>query len=735
MTKRCVLFSIMMIVAGLAVAQIQTQLGYAKTIGKPDKPGVALAGVEVRIEGNTNTVLSNEKGNFSFPINSKQFKLSRAKKNGYELADPDLLRQSYGFTYNTPFIIPFISTEELRRIKNAVEDQTRQKLEKKFAEQNAILENLKDRKKLNEEEFGKKLTELEKKYNDLDTLVQKLADRYARTDYDIIDSTRLQINQAIEQGDIEGAVQLIMSKGNIADRIKKIEEKENQGKILSQIGDQRIQEAQAEKNELATDLKQIAEFHRDQHHDDSAYIYMEQRYLLDTTSVAYLYDLVHNCSFPYHDFKEEERTERVNRHLGYFTKLRQHTSELSSLYVGDDSCAISGRIEYGLADFYKDIGQLQLAIVQYRKSYSLLRQTKNILAVTALTEIGRSYWDSDEYDDARSTFEEALSYLHEGDDDSFYLYYLNDVYNLIALTYEAQGNMNQAMQTYQMAERDIDNYSKQDKDFITTPFIFLIPLQGYLGLYFANERELKKSIGYYDKAIRNAIQRYEQSKKNNDVFPIISLYKQQFNVYRQQKNYKKMLQCAEGAVDYSNRYMQRMPSSKSRLLYAESLCLLADAHAYLGQTDFAQAELIECLKKGEFAGNVFKDRYAKLCANVYSSFATCFARQKQYEKSLHAIDKAISCSVEMQQICQRGFESLRESHKEEAIIVEQFIAAYQQAKNIDMPHPYQRKCEILQTFGRKAEVAEIEKLIATLPLANVSIVPLSSYKSQFLSNN
>lgn len=654
------------------VSTAQTQQGYTKTVGKENKPGEPLSGVTVRINGNINSVLSDENGHFSFPVISKQFKVSRVAKKGYELADPDIVGQPYGITYNTPFVIPFISTEELRKIINAIEDQTRQKLEKEFAEQNAELEALKERKKLSDEEFGKKLTELETKYNDLGSLVQKLAERYAFTDYDNIDSTRLQINQAIEQGDVERAVQLIKSMGNIAERIKKIEEKENQGRILTQIGDKQLQEAQTEKEELAADLKQLAAFHYDQHCYDSAYICLEQRYLLDTTSVVYLYDLVFLYPFDEYNFSGNKRNDWRSSQQNCLQKLSQHISELGTM-LDMDTVIVGASIESKIADLYSfdvfDEYERQTVIDHYMKAYSLRQQAKDGDAWIELVNIGHLYTKCNEYEKAIDRYREALNNCKSLAGKSI-------LHIQIADLYDSQNIFNKAIKEYTLAEHYKDLMIQKgrdgDKDYENLLDYEIFVIQGYLALLMTNEGQQKKAVAYGEKAINNAREKYERSKSNRDIFPIIALYKQQYDVYSQLKDFKKMLQCAEGAVEYAERYMQRMTSSKSRLLYAESLSLLADVHASLGKIDLAKEELIECLKKAEIVYNVYGDRYFKLCSNIYASFATCYARQKQYTQALHAIDKSISCSPTMPKAYQRKLDILHEiGETDDALVVEQ----------------------------------------------------------------
>ena len=222
-SKRTVFLLASIVVTFVMLAQ--TQQGYVKTIGRPNSPGTSLSGVTVRVSGNLNAVITNQQGVFSFPIKDLRFKFSRVSKNGYELADHDFLHYDFGVSPNVPITVAMVSKEELQKERDIIEEQTRQKLTKRFEEQNAILEQKLERKDISEEEFKNQLLALKDKFDNIDTLVSVLSDRYARTDYDNIDSTRLAINQHIENGELEYAQQLILSKGNIDERIRKLGER------------------------------------------------------------------------------------------------------------------------------------------------------------------------------------------------------------------------------------------------------------------------------------------------------------------------------------------------------------------------------------------------------------------------------------------------------------------------------------------------------------------------------
>ena len=77
----------------------QTQQGYIKTIGRPDKPGVVLRDVVVQAKGMFNPVTSDENGSFSITVPGKNdgdpIVFLRIQKNGYELKDKDFVGRQH----------------------------------------------------------------------------------------------------------------------------------------------------------------------------------------------------------------------------------------------------------------------------------------------------------------------------------------------------------------------------------------------------------------------------------------------------------------------------------------------------------------------------------------------------------------------------------------------------------------------------------------------------------------
>ena len=167
-------------------------------------------------------------------------------------------------------------------------------------------------------------------------------------------------------------------------------------------------------------------------------------------------------------------------------------------------------------------------------------------------------------------------------------------------------------------------------------------LEGFLGEKYRDNKNNREALAYYTKAVNIAKSYYDLTKESKTIEHIVVLLRELQSQFVSKGDYKKANSCAETAKNYAKRYMERFSSAYTRLLYAETLCQMADAHANLGKTDSVDQQLVECLKKSEFASSVFSNRYQQLSSRIYTAFATCYFKQDYHEKALHAVNKAIN---------------------------------------------------------------------------------------------
>lgn len=214
MMKRFVLILVnMYLILSVIGAQNRQQQGFVKTIGRPGKPGVPLENVTIQMVGMVNPAISSATGEFKLSAYNKKdgdaIKLLKVRKNGYELKDKDLLGRSLVFSSHVPIYITMVDTRQLEADKRRIEDNARRVAEETFQKKRAAIEKDNDLHKLTAEKYRKQLDELEEKYEKYLSLIGDMADRYARTDYDNLDSIDVEINICIENGELEKADSLI----------------------------------------------------------------------------------------------------------------------------------------------------------------------------------------------------------------------------------------------------------------------------------------------------------------------------------------------------------------------------------------------------------------------------------------------------------------------------------------------------------------------------------------------
>lgn len=209
--KRSILLFV--ITANALLASAQTQQGYVKTLGRPNKPGVPLANASIRMRGVVNAVLSGKDGRFSVLMPDKkkgdEIVLQSIRKQGYELADPNVIGRKQVFSPTVPIEIVMVNSEELAANKQRIERIAYQKADENYQKKLNILEQQLKEQEITKEQYRQQLQDLQDKYEKYQSLIAGMADRYARTDYDHLDSLDREINICIENGELDKADSLI----------------------------------------------------------------------------------------------------------------------------------------------------------------------------------------------------------------------------------------------------------------------------------------------------------------------------------------------------------------------------------------------------------------------------------------------------------------------------------------------------------------------------------------------
>lgn len=191
----------------------QTQWGYVKTQGLANKQGQPLAGVTIRWRGGMNAVLSGKDGKFSaaFPgkKNGDAISLLGVSKNGYELLNPKITKDPLVFSTSVPVEIVMANSKVLEANKRRISDNAYRKAEETFQRKKLALEQQVAESKMTEAECRQQLQTLQDNYEKYVNMIESMAERYARTDYDHLDSLDREINICIEDGEFDKADSLI----------------------------------------------------------------------------------------------------------------------------------------------------------------------------------------------------------------------------------------------------------------------------------------------------------------------------------------------------------------------------------------------------------------------------------------------------------------------------------------------------------------------------------------------
>lgn len=237
----------------------QTQQGFVKTLGRPNKPGVPLGNVTIQMVGMVNYVISSFSGEFQLSAYNKKdgnpIKLLKVWKNGYELRDKDLIGREMFFSSRVPIYITMVDTHQLVAAKKQIKENARRVAEKNYKEKLKQLEKENEENKLSAEKSRQKKDALEEKYDKHLSLIGDMSDRYARTDYDQLDSIDIEINICIENGELEKADSLIHTIFDPETVLKKNRAAKEEIRKRIEFAQKVIEKANADKDAILEDME------------------------------------------------------------------------------------------------------------------------------------------------------------------------------------------------------------------------------------------------------------------------------------------------------------------------------------------------------------------------------------------------------------------------------------------------------------------------------------------------
>ena len=370
----------------LSPLMAQTQSGVVRTVTRPDAPSQRLQGVVVRVQGDYNPVMSDEQGAFQVQMpgykNGTAYTLAGINKGGYELREPEIVGRQLPFSSSVPMEIIMISRRQLQRDKQRIEQAARENIERYYEDKMNELNAQLAAATLSNQEYEQQLSALESEYDRFEPLIEQMADRYARTDYDGMSAADSLIQQAIEQGDLNLAQERILAKGDPAAREKKM-------KRIRRL-------AEAQRDELATDYYHLYAIHLSRMEKDSALYYLLRRAELDTTNAQWQIDAGN-----FYDKMERRFDEALvlyRRALRYAEANEGPDAFLTALAHNNIAFALARLGRYDEA-----LPEQRLALSKYAHIYGMQHQ----LTAARMTNLGVIHFYLGHVDSAQYWFNEA----------------------------------------------------------------------------------------------------------------------------------------------------------------------------------------------------------------------------------------------------------------------------------------------------------------------------------------
>ena len=453
---RRIIFVMACVIAAFCVVA-QTQQGLVKTRSKKKGvPGTPLPSATIQVKGR-NPVVSAASGKFSFPVPAAKYYLQSAKKQGYELVDPDILLRPYTYSSN-PLIILMETPEQKKDDVQSAVRKIRRTLQDKINAKEDLIEQLKEENKITQQQYREAMKALDNERERNGQLINEMAERYAQMDYDQMDEFNQRVNDLILDGDLTQADSLLRTKGDINSRLAAVQrEEEAQAAEAAELA-RRQQDLDASragtravKNDIAQDCYHYFNMFVLNMQPDSALYYIEKRASIDPHNFNWQMDAISYCL-------KRGLTQKADDHL---QQVLQQMRQLASESPEEHEPQLAWTLEHAATlltghqpQDARATGYFQEAANIYEKLAEENPQIYRPYLAEVLNNFAMNYPDrSDRLDRCEPLFKQALDIYWQfaQEDARAYISRVADVQNNMAQLYDQAQQFNKSEQCYQQA--------------------------------------------------------------------------------------------------------------------------------------------------------------------------------------------------------------------------------------------------------------------------------------------
>ena len=601
----------------------QTQSGYVKTIGRPGRAGEPLGGVSVRASGGHNSALSDSSGCFFLTMAGKQngdpYSIQQVFKSGYELNDYEVIGRQLAFSDRVPLNIVMVSSRQLQEDKQRIINNAYRVAEENYKARAAELERQNKESLITIETYREQLQALQSGFDKYQTFIESLADRYAHTDYDMLDEAEREINLCIEAGDLGRADSLIRTAFNPVgvlernmDALSRLEDQ------ISRAGEM-LADAKSEMAELLKRQEKDAEYLYRLYtiallrfETDDAARYLITRAELDTTNVEWQNEAgVFICEYMADYDKAMMLYRRALRNA--IKKYGENHPDVGITFNN-------------IGDVYSHQGNHRKALDCFNNALNTFYDQKHPDIPIICNNIGLIYADKGEYGKALECYTKALQIKTE-------LFGKNHLDVDIAVSYNNIGSVYCSLSYYDKALEYYDFALEILTGFFGENYPDVATLYNNIGYIYFIQGNYEKSLEYYSHALKIRTGLFGENH------PDVSIsYNNIGDIYSNMEDYKKALEYHSMALDIrTGIFGENHPDV--------AISYNNIGHIYSATNDYDKA--LEYFNRALIIQtDLFGEKHSYV-ATLFNNIGGIYEKSGDYDKALEYFNRALKIRIEL----------------------------------------------------------------------------------------